>query len=112
MPCTICFGEEGFPTECDKCKGYGALPCPVKLCFGGREACERCSGSGRLRFVMSSSKTKAGSSKCTDCNGKGWSKCRKCNGKGKVDCPPYDGFESCTACKANLGLVRCTVCAD
>lgn len=112
MPCTICFGKEGFPKTCDKCKAYGAVPCSVNLCYGGRKACDRCAGSGRLRFVMSQSKTKAGSSKCTDCNGKGWSKCDRCGGNGKVDCKPYDGVEPCTQCRTNLGLIPCTICAD
>lgn len=110
MPCVCCFGEEGFKIRCEKCRGYGTIPCPPKECVGGRYVCDSCHGTGRVRFVMGQSRTKAGAHKCDECSGRGWSKCEKCSGKGCLPCPPTSGIKPCPECTRTFGTVPCTFC--
>ena len=108
MPCLVCLGEGQFPLTCKQCKGWGLRLCDP--CLGGRKVCRSCSGTGRQRYVTGN--RKAGTRKCTQCNGKGWSKCEECNGMGVFTCPPFEGAEPCKICKDRSGCVPCTVCDD
>lgn len=106
ISCPSCLGRKRVRTLCKECYGLGLDLCGE--CFAGRAICDKCSGSGKLRYT--SGGRRAGTEKCDRCRTRGWAKCSHCKAKGHNDCSPFEESKRCKGCRENPGHTPCPVC--